>query len=49
MEVIKKKGKGFVFACLTAAVLVSSLQTAFAEPAAMYPEKKLALEWLSQP
>ena len=48
MERMKKIGKGFVFGCLTVAALGLSLEAAFAEPAAMYPEKKLALEWLSQ-
>ena len=48
MELLKKKGQGLVFACLTVTILVLSLHAAFAEPAAMYPEKKLALEWLSQ-
>jgi aminobenzoyl-glutamate utilization protein B len=48
MERMKQIGKGFLFGCLTVAALVWGLQVALAEPAAMYPEKKLALEWLSQ-
>ena len=48
MERMKKIGKGLVFGCLTVAALVLVTQAAFAEPAATYPEKKLALEWLSQ-
>jgi aminobenzoyl-glutamate utilization protein B len=48
MERMKKIGKGLVFGCLTVALLGLTLQAAFAEPAAMYPEKKLALEWLGQ-
>jgi aminobenzoyl-glutamate utilization protein B len=35
--------------CCSAAVLVFSLPSLFAEPAAVYPEKQFVLDWLSQP
>ena len=46
----RPQSQDFLSDCaLRVAALGFSLHTAFAEPAALYPEKKLALEWLSQP
>jgi len=51
MESIWKKGTGRRIGgvCLMAAILIVGLQTVFAEPAAVYPEKQFVLDWLSQP
>jgi aminobenzoyl-glutamate utilization protein B len=51
MGSILRKGMtmAIFYAVFTVVILVHGLKPAFAEPAAVYPEKQFVLDWLSQP
>jgi aminobenzoyl-glutamate utilization protein B len=45
----KNMVRGILYACLATGILAFGSRAAFAEPAALYPEKQFVLDWLSQP